>query len=184
MKRKIILLALAAFCLAGSAQAKIIRGFGADLGFIAALGELGQNLDAGFSGCLIVKGPRIFVPIELSLGASWQKKKETDNTTMMLLPIFLSAVIDLKRSASGEGVLPQVRIGFGGVFENVATSYRGRFSNFDPSLLLGVGARKRIHRRLSLALDLSYVFVYQTHLPGAEFNGHFVKLGFGLDYLF
>ncbi len=184
MKRMIIVISLAAICIVGSAQAKIIRGLGADLGFIMALGQLGRNLDMGYSGCLIVQGPRILVPVELSLGISWQRKKETENTRLVLLPIFLSGVIDLRKEVSRDGILPYLRFGFGGIFERARTTYQGSLSNFDPGLLAGVGARKRIGRRLFLSLELSYLFIYQSYLRRAEFNGRLAKFGLGAVYQF
>ena len=175
---------LAACLLTCAGQAAIIRGLEAGFGGITALGDMGRNLEMGFAGSLTVKGPKVLIPIDLYLGASVQKKKGTEGTRLVLLPVFLSTRIDLGRSAPAGGVRPYLRLGLGGIFESGMTSHQGGFENFDPGLLLGLGLSLSVSRRLALVLDASYIFAFQTWQKGAEHDGHFIKVGLGLDWMF
>jgi len=175
---------LAACLLTCAGQAAIIRGLEAGFGGITALGDMGHNLEMGFAGSLTVKGPKVLIPIDLYLGASVQKKKGTEGTRLVLLPVFLSTRIDLGRSAPAGGVRPYLRLGLGGIFESGTTSHQGGYGNVDPGALLGLGLSKSLGRKMSLALDASYIFVFQTCQEGSEYDGHFITLGLGLDWMF
>ncbi|MBN2199908.1 MAG: hypothetical protein JW747_08695 [Candidatus Aminicenantes bacterium] len=184
MKKRIVFLSLAVLVATGAARAEIIRGLGAGFGGIAALGEMGRHLRPGLSGCLIVMGPRLGVPLELTLGLSRHQKRETENTQLTLLPVFLSTRIDFKSSASGGTARPFLRFGLGGVFGWAKSFRHWREENFDPGFLLGFGWRAGLGPKMSLGLEAGYLFALQTLQPGAEHNGHFLMLGLGVDWLF
>lgn len=171
-------------CFFSSVQGQIIRGLGIDLGALTAAGKLGQNLAFGYSAHLTIIGPKILFPLELSLGMSRQNKKQAENTRLVLFPVFLSAVIRSERAELSNKAIPYARFGIGGVFESAQTIHQGNLANFDPGVLLAIGFSKSISRKVSLLLELNYMFIYQKHFENAEYNGNFVSANIGIIYLF
>lgn len=162
----------------------MIRGFQTDFGLITAVGRIGENLEYGYSGHLIINGPKILFPLDFYLGMSCQQKKMTEETGLFLFPVFLSGIINLNPLVFLGRVVPYVRFGMGAVFESVKTAYHGSSSNWDPGLLFAMGLSKPLGKKFSLLLEFNYMFVYQKHLDRAEHNGNFMSLSLGMAYMF
>jgi len=158
-------------------QAGILQGIGVNLGPTIAVGSLSGSLNMGVDGNIFLYTSKILIPLEASLGITYQTKKEAEQTKLLMIPVTLSYIRHFRPARHS----PFIKLGTGIVFEMVKRPIHSH-NNLDPAFVAALGLKSRIGKRFSLRTELSYRFILQRYIEEAKYNGHFISFCVGIMY--